>query len=347
MPSSAISNLVEVDSLTIQVIVNNEVDPISNSTNPNVKQTYGLMGPSLSPIADPKLRGGAQKELRMDSICCGAHGLSLLITTTKDGISHSVLFDTGPEEDVWEKNVSRLGLDLSAIDTIVLSHWHRDHSGAIPRATWMINSAKRTSTGEDGKQVVVDLHPDRPAYRGFMANEPISLEADPTFEEIKEAGGTVITSDETHSILEDNFLISGLIPRHTTYETGVRSGLRLNPAGAWEKDELILDERLLMCNLKGKGLVVFTGCSHAGVVNVSRHARDLGRGVPLFAVVGGYHLADAVPDKLEQSMLDLKALGPKVLMPGHCTGWRFHVKIEEHIPGCTVPLFGGTKYELA
>jgi 7,8-dihydropterin-6-yl-methyl-4-(beta-D-ribofuranosyl)aminobenzene 5'-phosphate synthase len=50
-------------------------------------------------------------------------------TATKDGRKSTVLFDTGPEEDVWERNVKRLNPDLSSIDTIVLSHWHRDHSG--------------------------------------------------------------------------------------------------------------------------------------------------------------------------------------------------------------------------
>ena len=90
--------------------------------------------------------------------------------------------------------------------------------------------------------------------------------------------------------------------------------------------------------------MAFTGCSHAGVVNVARHAVRLGGGVPLYAIVGGYHLADGKPDKLEISMADLKALDPKLLMPGHCTGWRFKYRIEQEMPGRLVPLFGGVKY---
>ncbi|KAI1411761.1 Metallo-hydrolase/oxidoreductase [Hypoxylon sp. FL1857] len=336
--------LAEVDSLTIQAIVNDEIDQISPSPHPAVKHPQSFMGAPLRPLAEGTERGGAKLQMRMDTLCCGAHGLSLLITVTKDGKSHSLLFDTGPEEAVWERNVTRLGLDPGSIERIVLSHWHRDHSGGMLSAVCMIEAAKKG--GENAEKVVVDLHPDRPDFRGVMAHEPISLELDPSFAEIEEAGATVFKSDEVHAALDDTFLISGAIPRLTPYEGGIRGGIRYTPDGKWETDELIMDERLVMCNLKGRGLVVFTGCSHAGVVNVSRHAIELGGGVPLYTVVGGYHLADGSPEKLQKSMEDLKALEPKVLMPGHCTGWRFKVAIEKEMPGCMAPIFGGTKYEL-
>ena len=96
----------------------------------------------------------------------------------------------------------------------------------------------------------------------------------------------------------------------------------------------------------GRGLVVITGCSHAGVVNVCNEAMALAPGTPLYAVVGGYHLADASPEKMQSSVDDLRPLDPKLFMPGHCTGWRFRVKIEQEWPGRLVPLFGGNKYSL-
>ncbi|KAI1780559.1 Metallo-hydrolase/oxidoreductase [Hypoxylon cercidicola] len=334
--------LEEVDSLTIHAIVNDEIDQISPSPHPAVKHPQSFMGAPLKPLPAGTQRGGASLQMRMDSLCCGAHGLSLLITVTKDGKSHSLLFDAGPEEAVWERNVTRLGLDPSKIERIVLSHWHRDHSGGTLSAVRMIEAAKK----EKEEKVVVDLHPDRPDFRGVMAHEPISLEPDPSFAEIEEAGAAVYTSGEVHTVLDDTFLISGSIPRKTSYEGGIPGGIRCTPEGTWEKDELIMDERLVMCNLKGRGLVVFTGCSHAGVVNIARHALDLGDGVPFYTLVGGYHLADGAPEKLEQSMRDLKALNPHILMPGHCTGWRFKVAIEKEMPGCMAPIFGGTKYEL-
>lgn len=356
MASPQTPTLVEVDSLTIHAIVNDEIDQISPSPHPGVKHPQSFTGAPLTSLADGVRRGGATKEMRMDTLCCGAHGLSLLITATKGGKSHTLLFDAGPEEAVWERNISRLGLDAGAIETIVLSHWHRDHSGGMLSAIRMVEAAKTKAssspeTATTTKKVVADLHPDRPDYRGVMVHEPISLEPDPSFEEMEQAGATVFKSSEPHTVLDDMFLVSGSIPRETTYEGGIRGGIRLDSAtGQWEKDELIMDERLVMCNLKGKGLVVFTGCSHAGVVNVARHAMSLGGGgeggVPLYTVVGGYHLADASNEKMENSMRDLKALEPKVLMPGHCTGWRFKVRIENEMPGCMAPVFGGTRYEL-
>ena len=103
---------------------------------------------------------------------------------------------------------------------------------------------------------------------------------------------------------------------------------------------------MLMRDFTGKGLVVFAGCSHPGIVNICRNAIKLGGGAPLYAVIGGFHLADGDATKLQNSIDGLKALNPHVLMPGHCTGWRFKFKIEQEIPGSLVPCFSGTRYTL-
>lgn len=97
----------------------------------------------------------------------------------------------------------------------------------------------------------------------------------------------------------------------------------------------------------GKGTVMFTGCSHAGVVNASRHAVELSKGTPLYAVMGGYHLADAGPEHIESTANDLKTLDVKVLLAGHCTGWRAKFKLQQVFPdGCLVPSFVGNKFVL-
>jgi 7,8-dihydropterin-6-yl-methyl-4-(beta-D-ribofuranosyl)aminobenzene 5'-phosphate synthase len=90
---------------------------------------------------------------------------------------------------------------------------------------------------------------------------------------------------------------------------------------------------------------MFTGCSHAGVVNAAQHAsRLLGGRVPFHAVVGGYHLAMSDETVIETTVRDLKRLDPAVLLPGHCTGWRAKFCIQKHMHGSLVPCMVGTKY---
>ncbi|KIW72684.1 hypothetical protein PV04_00861 [Phialophora macrospora] len=337
------ASLDDIDSLEILVIVDNELDPISTYQHPDLKVGGQLADVALRAPLPEGSRGGSKFEIRLDNVCCGAHGLSLMITGIKGEKRHTVLFDTAPEEHIWELNAKRLRAKIGSIEWIQLSHWHRDHSGGMLKAVSMINEAKGT-TG-----IPVDLHPNRPTYRGFLGPfGPVSLERDPTFEEIEAAGAKVIKNDQPHTILEDMFLVSGEIPRVTSYEKGFQRGMRFNPeTNNWESDELILDERFLMCNVKGKGLVVFTGCSHAGVVNVVKHALQLaGENVPLYAVIGGYHLVGPNEAWIKDTVAELKELNPRVLMPGHCSGWRAKYEIEKVMPGKLAPSTVGTQFVL-
>ena len=348
------ADLVELDSLSILVIVDNELDPISPSPNPNVTDNgklkdIGIAG-STRTASSP---GGPVKEMRMDHICCSAHGLSLMITGTKDGKEHTILFDTGPEESAFERNAKRLRAEVGKIETIQLSHWHRDHSGGMLKVLIMINEAKVKSPHMYAtKAVDVDLHPARPDYRGFQPPGAgvFSLEADPTFHEVEAVGGVVRKNDKPHTVLDNFFLVSGEIPRITPYEQGLRFGVRYNATtDKWTEDTTVTDERFLMCKLKGKGLVMFTGCSHAGVVNASTHAAELGAPTPLYAVMGGYHLADAEKVQIESSAQDLKGLGVQVLMAGHCTGWRAKYEIQRVFgeeSAVLVPSFVGSRFML-
>lgn len=121
------------------------------------------------------------------------------------------------------------------------------NSGGLIRAIELINKHSK-----DEKGVAVDVHPDRPAYRGVQADHPISLEADPSFQELEAAGANLIKSDQSHTVLDDFFLVSGEIPRKTTYEDGIYGGLRFNEnTKQWEEDTLIMEERYVMCKLKG------------------------------------------------------------------------------------------------
>ncbi|EGC48540.1 metallo-beta-lactamase [Histoplasma capsulatum var. duboisii H88] len=333
------SALVEIDALEALVIVDNDLDLMSPPAPGPVKVSRLLGEIGLTSPYHVHDRAEATKEFRLEDVCCSAHGLSVLLTAVKGDERRTLLFDTGPTDKSWGMNAERLKLDLSSVERIQLSHWHRDHSGGMLKAIQMIKEAK-TKKGSSSDDLVVDLHPSRPDYRGIrMPSEIVSLEADPTFEEIEQAGAKVEKHSEAHTVLDNMFLISGEIPRETEYEIGLKFGVRFHKdSGKWESDELINDERFLACNIKGKGIVVFSGCSHAGIVNATRHAVDLvGKGNPVYAVFGGYHLSMSEKAHLDATVQDLKLLDPKVLLPGHCSGWRVKFEIEKEMPGRLVP----------
>jgi 7,8-dihydropterin-6-yl-methyl-4-(beta-D-ribofuranosyl)aminobenzene 5'-phosphate synthase len=112
------------------------------------------------------------------------------------------------------------------------------------------------AAGPKKQQLVVDVHPDRPDFRGVRSSPSaatISLDEDPRFEDIERAGAHLRREDEVHAVLDGMFLVSGQIPRVTAYEKGIRGGMRFRKTtGAWEEDEAIADERFVMCNLKGE-----------------------------------------------------------------------------------------------
>jgi 7,8-dihydropterin-6-yl-methyl-4-(beta-D-ribofuranosyl)aminobenzene 5'-phosphate synthase len=138
------------------------------------------------------------------------------------------------------------------------------------------------------------------------------------------AGGQVVGEVESRLLLDDMFYLSGEIPRVTTYEDGLPGHLmRASADGEWEPDPWLLDERFIAVHIKGKGIIVFSACSHAGIVNVLSHARDLFDPIPLYGVMGGFHLAGAKMEKIiPETVEDLRQFDLKVIIPGHCTGWR-------------------------
>jgi 7,8-dihydropterin-6-yl-methyl-4-(beta-D-ribofuranosyl)aminobenzene 5'-phosphate synthase len=147
-----------------------------------------------------------------------------------------VLFDTGPEAKSITRNLSALQTPVESIERIVLSHWHRDHSGGIIAALEQIALARAKSQAGPGSpqtsvpSPVVDLHPDRPIARG-IAPPPTGkvmcrLPEDPTHVDITAAGGIVETHSEGHSVADNTVWVSGEIPRVTGFETGLLGGVR-------------------------------------------------------------------------------------------------------------------------
>ena len=116
----------------------------------------------------------------------------------------------------------------------------------------------------------------------------------------------------------------------------------------WEPDPLILDDQALVVNVRGKGLVIVTGCGHAGAVNIVRYAQRL-TGVPrLQALLGGLHLSGAFfTPSIGPTVHALTELAPDLLVPGHCTGWRAQHTLAAALPDSWVQGSSGTRYQLA
>jgi len=303
MPTLAV-----VDSLDIQILVDNVTDSLS-SVPSFIETEFAGLG----------RRRGAAWVLGGACLCCAAHGLSCLLTLRDSDRTHTVLFDSGPEDRTFEQNVSRLGVDLGPVEAMVLSHGHWDHAGAMLRALQLV----RDRNG--GRDVPCYMHPDMFRSRAAKLTDGSfrPMEDVPSVADLEANGGPVISSRTPQTIAGDTVFVSGEIPRVSGFEPGLPGQHRRTEDGrGWEPDELLLDERFIAVNVRDKGLVVLTACSHAGVVNVLTHARESFPGVKLHAVLGGLHLSGINERIIPQTVKALHTFDLDVIAAGHCTGWR-------------------------
>ncbi|BEI84996.1 hypothetical protein CcaverHIS002_0503970 [Cutaneotrichosporon cavernicola] len=342
-------SLTRVDKLEYLVLVDNSIERLSK------------LPPGFSHELPAHLAHAHKDELTglpvtaFEDFCCGAHGLSILITTTIQGRTHQVLFDAGPEGLSIDRNVQSMRTDLTALDALVLSHWHRDHSGGILRALEMRNE-QAAAAGKAIHPVSVDLHPDRPIRRG-LAPGPKYIPVtnwlpDPTFEEMAERNGRADLHADAHEITVNGpsgVFVSGEIPRVHPWEKGLKGAVTWmvdnDGTGEWCTDEKLADERYVAVDVKGKGLVLFSACSHAGICNVVTDAvRRFDR--PVYQVVGGLHL---IPVETQPVAETVEFLATKVhprpqwIVPLHCTGFAPRAALAEAFGDRCVPSGVGIK----
>jgi len=177
------------------------------------------------------------------------------------------------------------------------------------------------------------------------------LRNDPTFEEIEAAGGIVEKHAECHTVASGAVWVSGEIPRITSFEVGMPGAKRwvAEDGGKWISDELILDERYAVIDVAGKGLVIFSACSHAGIVNVVRDAlAKFSR--PIYMIIGGLHLSPPdFADRIEPTVDFLSRQmvpAPTYILPMHCSGFQSKVKLEAAFGDGCVPAGVGHKIEV-
>jgi 7,8-dihydropterin-6-yl-methyl-4-(beta-D-ribofuranosyl)aminobenzene 5'-phosphate synthase len=262
------------------------------------------------------------------------HGVSMLVTTYANSTRDSFLFDTGVTIDGVLHNLDALQVKPNELHAIVLSHGHTDHTRGL------IGLIKRYGR----PRIPIVLHPDAFLKRKNVFPDGHETEHIPPSQHDLEAEGVEIIEDRAPTMLVGGqVLVTGQIARTTSFEKG-------NPTQVawiddkWQPDPWIHDDQAMIMNVKDKGLVVLTGCGHAGVVNTLKHARDLTGVSHIHAVIGGFHLTGPIFEPIiAPTVQALKEFNPSIIVPEHCTGWRATHLIAKEFPDAFVPNSVGTR----
>ena len=235
-------------------------------------------------------------------------------------------------------NFEQLDLDAAAIEVVVLSHGHLDHDGGFPGLVRL--------RGRSGLPLTV--HPLVWSRRRLALPDHPPWELPTLSRSALEAEGLeVIERRQPSLLLDGSILITGEVDRTTEFERGLPHHEAWRD-GRWEPDPLILDEQALVVHVRGRGLVVLTGCGHAGAVNIARHAMRLTGVDRLHALLGGFHLTGpAFEPVIEPTVAAFVDMAPDVLVPAHCTGWKAQHRLAAALPNAFVPNAVGTSFTLA
>ncbi|HEY5842947.1 MAG TPA: MBL fold metallo-hydrolase [Mycobacterium sp.] len=317
-----------VDEVLITTLVDNSYDALMADSGAAQRMPFAR----IPEVAAPQFVGGQTVPGLV-----AEHGFSALVTTRRGAITHTVLFDTGVSPDGMATNLERLGLDVGAIEVVVLSHGHFDHAGGFPGLARLRHRSGMPLT----------VHPLVWSRRRFAIPGQPGWELPTLNRSVLEAEGLeVIERRQPSLLLDGSVLITGEVDRTTEFE----HGLPYHDAwheGRWEPDPLVLDEQALVVHVRGRGLVVLTGCGHAGAVNIARHAMRLTGVDRLHALLGGFHLGGpAFEPMIEPTVAAFTEMAPDLLVPAHCTGWKAQHRLAAALPTAFVPNAVGTSFTL-
>jgi 7,8-dihydropterin-6-yl-methyl-4-(beta-D-ribofuranosyl)aminobenzene 5'-phosphate synthase len=297
-------SLVPLDSLIVDVLTDDVSDNYVSKTLFAVSEFANVV------------RAGA-RTIAAEVLLCANLGYGLRLVSQRGEVRHTLLFDTGPEGAIFIRNCANLGIAFGEIECIAVSHGHWDHMGALPPAIEAI-------VGQGGR-VTVHVNPGMFNERGVRlgSGTVIPVAKVPLPAELQQLGADVVNSSAERVLLDGHFYYSGEIPRVTDFERGRTDHLcRSGPDAPWRPDPLLMDERMLVVHVRDLGLVVFSACSHAGIVNVCTEVRSLFPDVPIHCVMGGLHLGGVMEAVIPATVEGLRPFHIKHIITGHCTGWR-------------------------
>jgi 7,8-dihydropterin-6-yl-methyl-4-(beta-D-ribofuranosyl)aminobenzene 5'-phosphate synthase len=267
------------------------------------------------------------------------HGFCAAIKLEVNGTEHRLLFDSGLDPLAASHNAEVLGLDLSCCELVISSHGHIDHAGGL------LNIRKKINEEKQKQKLSLVLHED--AFRNrlvkFQDDRTINLPA-PNRADLIEAGYNLVEKQSQSLWIEDSILVTGEIPRTNDFEKGFPNHYS-EIDGKMENDPLIKDDQAIVLNIKDKGLVIITGCAHAGIINIIKYAKELSGEDRIYAVIGGMHLTGRVFEPLIPRTIDeLEQLKPNFIIPCHCSGLKALTEISKNMPNAFIQNSVGTKY---
>jgi len=312
--------LQEIDSVEILTLLDNTIDLVARDNSDVIQRAV--------PLEDGVIKHSIVAE----------HGFSALVTLTRGGQSRTLLFDFGFSEDGAARNAEALHADLSKAEVSVLSHGHLDHVGGIARLVGL--------TGK--KRLDLILHPFAFVNPRFEKTPNGSKIFFPEFSRKKAEldGVNPIESEGPRPLLNGQALFLGNIERVTDFEKGAPS--LWCGSGDQEMPDPFYDDTGVAFLVKGKGLVVLTGCAHSGIVNTVRHAQKVTGVDDIYAVMGGFHLSGTDFERVVSPTTDfLKEINPDYIVPTHCSGREAVMYIEKEMPGRFILTMSGTRLTFA
>jgi 7,8-dihydropterin-6-yl-methyl-4-(beta-D-ribofuranosyl)aminobenzene 5'-phosphate synthase len=265
------------------------------------------------------------------------HGFSAAITLEVNGRKHRLLLDSGLDPLAAAHNADVLDFDLMGCEMVVSSHGHIDHAGGLLSIRRKMDPTKR---------IPLVLHED--AFRNrmvkFQDGRKINLPA-PNKSLLTYAGFEIIEKHSQSIWIDDSVLVTGEIARSNNFEKGFPNHYSEVEGGEMESDPLVKDDQAIILNVKDKGLVIITGCGHAGIINTLDYAKELTGEDRIYAVLGGMHLTGGLFEPIIPRTIDeLERLRSKFIIPCHCSGLKATNEIAKKMPDAFIQNSVGTRY---